>query len=299
MSLSAERSGYVTEELWRFLKNLACPTLVIRGKESEFVSQSDARKMCEIMPDATWREVPSAAHVPVLENPEEFSRIVEDFLGMSFDFEKEALIASGVTDEDRIDHYRGRLRKIYRTFTGQVKSTHDTVAMAKRLFAWLWSGKPSRYKRRGSFRLSEVIDNQTSYDNRAVGNCLGLTLLYNCLFRKIGVQSRAIYIDNAFGIGPHVLTLFRTEQATIDIEHIFADGFDYKGHTHKTTRTIWGNKELVAEIYHSQGNALFDQGRLSEALTNYDLAIDLNPHHEVIRLNKLILLDKMQANRRQ
>ena len=80
MSISVQRSGYVTEDLWRFLKNLACPTLVVRGKESEFLPQSDARKMCEIIPDAVWREVPNAAHAPFLENPEEFIRIIEEYL---------------------------------------------------------------------------------------------------------------------------------------------------------------------------------------------------------------------------
>jgi pimeloyl-ACP methyl ester carboxylesterase len=80
MSISVERSGYVTEDLWRYLKNLSCPTLVVRGKESEFLSGSDARKMCKLIPNAVWHEVPCAAHVPHLENPEEFSRIVETFL---------------------------------------------------------------------------------------------------------------------------------------------------------------------------------------------------------------------------
>ena len=213
--------------------------------------------------------------------------------GMPFDFEKEALIASGVTGGTRIDCYRGRLRKIYRTFARQVKPAHDPAAVARHLFAWLWTGKPSRYRRRGDFRLSCVIDNQTGSDDRAVGNCLGLTLLYNCILRQTGVHPHAIYRAHAFGIGPHVLSLLRMEHEDIDIEHVFAHGFDFQGHKDKADRTVWGDRELVAEVYHSRGSAFFGQGRLSEALINYDLAIGLNPHHQIIHLNKLILLDKM------
>ena len=82
MSVSMDRSGYAAEDLWRFLKNLACPTLVVRGKESEFLSRSDARKMCEIIPDAVWREAPDSAHAPFLENPGGFTRIFESFLSI-------------------------------------------------------------------------------------------------------------------------------------------------------------------------------------------------------------------------
>jgi len=90
------------------------------------------------------------------------------------------------------------------------------------------------------------------------------------------------------------LTLLETRYTTIDIEHIFPEGYDYKGHAHKKTRTIWRDRELVAEIYHSQGNAFFEQGQPLEALASYDQAINLNPDHEIINLNRMILLDKMQ-----
>ncbi len=80
MSLSMERSGFEIEDLWCFLRHLTCPTLVIRGKESEFLSLSDVRKMCEIIPDATWREIPDATHMPAQENPANFIQVVDDFL---------------------------------------------------------------------------------------------------------------------------------------------------------------------------------------------------------------------------
>jgi len=90
-----------------------------------------------------------------------------------------------------------------------------------------------------------------------------------------------------------VLTILKTEESTIDIENILPDGFDYKGHLDDPSRIRWGDRELVADIYHSQGNELYEKGDYIEALKSYDRAIDLNPLYEKARLNKAILLDRM------
>ncbi len=47
MGLGSKRSGYFAEDLWPFLKNMICPTLILRGKESPFLSLDDAQKMHE------------------------------------------------------------------------------------------------------------------------------------------------------------------------------------------------------------------------------------------------------------
>jgi len=54
-----------------------------------------------------------------------------------------------------------------------------------------------------------------------------------------------------------------------------------------------GDRELVAEIYHSLGNEFFEKGKLDEAVKNYDVTIKLNAHHERAYLNKAILMDKI------
>jgi len=79
----------------------------------------------------------------------------------------------------------------------------------------------------------------------------------------------------------------------IDIENILADGFDYKGHLDDPSRIRWGDRELVADIYYSQGNELYERSDYIEALKSYDRATDLNPLYEKARLNKAILLDRM------
>jgi len=80
MSAQCERMNYVTEGLWSYLPNIPCPTLIIRGKESPFLSKEVAQRMCELIPVAVMREIPQATHMPAQENPVVFQRIVLEFL---------------------------------------------------------------------------------------------------------------------------------------------------------------------------------------------------------------------------
>ena len=100
-------------------------------------------------------------------------------------------------------------------------------------------------------------------------------------------------MENAFGIGPHVLTLVKTEGFLIDVENILMDGFDFKGHLANPSRIRWGNRELVADIFHSLGNQFFEKGKFTEALEHYEKAIQYNPRYEKAHLNKAILLNRM------
>jgi pimeloyl-ACP methyl ester carboxylesterase len=80
MSLQSNRLGCVTEDLRPFLMNIASPTLIIRGKESLFLSRADARKICNILPNAQMREIPKATHIPFQENPRAFQKVISDYL---------------------------------------------------------------------------------------------------------------------------------------------------------------------------------------------------------------------------
>jgi tetratricopeptide (TPR) repeat protein len=212
---------------------------------------------------------------------------------MFFDLAKEALRASGLKDEKRVLAYLDRLELLSGQFSLRTDAALSDSARAATLFEKLWRHRPGRYRAHGTYRLNQVIDAQLQDGNHPVGNCLGLTLLYNCLLEKIGIQAEALHLQNAFKKGPHVLTLLRTGEETIQIENIFPHGFDYKGHRHGSPAERWGPKELVADIYHSAANELFEQGRLSPALESYNMALKLNPHYESARLNKAILIDRM------
>jgi tetratricopeptide (TPR) repeat protein len=215
----------------------------------------------------------------------------------AFNLEEGALLASGTQDRGTIAFYVAELDRISQQFLRQMIPASDPVGKAKTLFTWLWISKPDRYKSQGSYKLNEVIEAQLNNDARFIGNCLGLTLLYNCLLRKIGIYAEALYLENAFGTGPHVLTLLQTEKSIIDVENILPDGFDYRGHHTHPARTGWGDRELIADIYHSVANEHFEKGNFVEALKNYDMAINFNPRYEKAHLNRAILLDKMKKGR--
>lgn len=80
MSLQSNLLGCMIEDLMPFLANVACPTLIIRGKESLFLSRADAQKMCDIIPNAKLKEIPMATHMPVQENLRAFQKVLSDFL---------------------------------------------------------------------------------------------------------------------------------------------------------------------------------------------------------------------------
>ncbi len=82
MGIQAERSGYAAEDLWPFLKNIPCVTLIVRGKESRFLSSEDAYKMSRMIPRAELYEIPDATHLPALENPRIFDKTISDFLNL-------------------------------------------------------------------------------------------------------------------------------------------------------------------------------------------------------------------------
>lgn len=80
MSLHCQKAGYSAENMWQLLYNVACPTLVVRGEGSPFLSREDAEKMCTVLPKAVLREIPQATHMPVQENPDAFKKALSDFL---------------------------------------------------------------------------------------------------------------------------------------------------------------------------------------------------------------------------
>ena len=80
MSSQLEKSEYTTEELWGMTKNVTCPTLIITGKESPFVSLEEAQRICMALPRTTFKEIPGATHMPAQENPKAFKKVVLDCL---------------------------------------------------------------------------------------------------------------------------------------------------------------------------------------------------------------------------
>ena len=212
--------------------------------------------------------------------------------GGEIDLARGALLASGVETVKELSRYLEKIDRLCQKIAdafGDLFQNGSDSEKAKGVFDWLWQEKTHRYEYGGSFRLTCVLDAQLG-ENEKVGNCLGLTVLYNVLAQRFGLEVGAVHLEDAFGLGPHLFTVLYAGEITIDIENIFPDGFDYRGHTGAEQREEWGDRELIADIYHSVGNDLFASGKLERAIESYDRALMLHPGCSRAYLNKGIAL---------
>jgi esterase len=66
--------------LWPALQRLPCPTLVVWGMESDVLSETQARRMAEVLPRGELVAVPGVGHAPTLMEPVVLAAL-ERFLG--------------------------------------------------------------------------------------------------------------------------------------------------------------------------------------------------------------------------
>jgi pimeloyl-ACP methyl ester carboxylesterase len=62
------------------LRSITTPFLILDGEEEEAIDLNQTKLMALLIPDAELEIMPDTGHFAVLEQPEEFSRIVLDFL---------------------------------------------------------------------------------------------------------------------------------------------------------------------------------------------------------------------------
>ncbi|MEU9239254.1 alpha/beta hydrolase [Streptomyces sp. NPDC048385] len=62
------------------LTRVTVPALVVVGADDEYTPVSDAEAMHALLPDSTLHVIDGAAHLPNLERPQEFNRVLGDFL---------------------------------------------------------------------------------------------------------------------------------------------------------------------------------------------------------------------------
>lgn len=208
----------------------------------------------------------------------------------TFDLEIEALRASGIAEKE-FARYARLVDMLQKRLLQSLHLSQDSVRKAKRIFDDFWREKPNRYQLSGNYKLSDTLQCQLAREAREVGNCLGLTVLYNCLLHRMDVPVSALYLESAFGQGPHVMSVM--SETGICIEHMFQTGFDYRGHADESEKIKWGDRELVADIYNSRGTECFNAGEFKQALACYEKATRLNPKYEKARINRAIVLDKL------
>jgi pimeloyl-ACP methyl ester carboxylesterase len=73
---AAERRG-----LAEGLAKVTCPTLVVRGAESDVFHDEDAERLAHRLPDGRWIKIPRAGHTVQGDNPKDLAAALRDFLG--------------------------------------------------------------------------------------------------------------------------------------------------------------------------------------------------------------------------
>ena len=70
-------AGYDLEEE---LPKISCPTLIVWGANDQLVSVKDAERLEDLIPDSRREVFERTGHVAMLERPERFNRLLEEFL---------------------------------------------------------------------------------------------------------------------------------------------------------------------------------------------------------------------------
>jgi len=169
---------------------------------------------------------------------------------LSMSLPQAAFIASGL-DSSQLQEYMKKFFDMITDLGNHVKG-HDQVKKAEIIFDWLWKTKPNRYELEGNFRLTQVVDAYLDKTEK-MGNCLGLTILYNSLTQELNLPMKAAHLDNFMG-RPHVFSMLYEDTSMIPIENIFPNGFDYDQHKNNPQLVEWNNINLIADLYNSRAN---------------------------------------------
>ncbi len=65
---------------WAMLKTISCPTLIVRGAESDLLNADIATRMADALPNGSWVDVPDCGHSVSTDNPAGFLAAVKPFL---------------------------------------------------------------------------------------------------------------------------------------------------------------------------------------------------------------------------
>ena len=71
----------MSKRLWGYVESLQCPTLVVRGAQSDILALDTANGMHERIPNGRLATVEGAGHLVMGDNPTGFEKAVMGFLG--------------------------------------------------------------------------------------------------------------------------------------------------------------------------------------------------------------------------
>ncbi len=68
------------EQRWNYIRSIRCPTLIVRGAETDIFPEDTAKRMQELIPGSKFVTVSKAGHTVMGDNPPEFEARVREFL---------------------------------------------------------------------------------------------------------------------------------------------------------------------------------------------------------------------------
>jgi esterase len=76
---SAEQHAETMRKIDERLSSITCPTLIVRGAESDLFFDEDAEAMAERIPNARWVQIPGAGHTVQGDNPRDLAEALRVF----------------------------------------------------------------------------------------------------------------------------------------------------------------------------------------------------------------------------
>ena len=211
---------------------------------------------------------------------EQEEQLIKDICGgIPVSLEMALLVLSGLSTDDEIRSYQGKLDSIFARFLGKCSERKLTLQpklplyhhreAARILFDYLWTSKPRRFGR--NFLLTRVIDAQLDPAIEvSVGTCVGLTALYSLLGLRVGLNLTLLINSD------HLLNRLRVGEETIDIDHTDPQGFaQANGKDFAELPLLM----ITASVLNSRGLDHEQNGRIAVALSDYDKAIRVYPEY--------------------
>jgi len=185
-----------------------------------------------------------------------------------FDLAEAFFIASGIRDERELASYMQKFEGLCSTISEdpKVKSASNKVEKAKAIFDWLWESKPDRYN--SCNKLTDALDNQLSKEKKSVGDCGGLTSLYNSICQRFGISVLSVHAAE------HIYSVLTMDDGNLlVIENTNKDGFG----NGSDRGLIQNNKQFVQAFLDNLSHRYQSENDNERAFIQDKLALKIDP----------------------
>jgi len=192
---------------------------------------------------------------------------------------KAALIVTKVST-NRIPEYLQKLENLFNDYEKYKKANHwqaqSSYEELDYLRQYLWKNGEGRYQpEQVSFYFDRVIDHQIDYLNeksKFVGNCNELTLLFNILAIRLGIDIKTISTFD------HQFSAYQGKK----IENTAANGIYHRNYSYYLETSPF---EGIASFCFNLGAAHYQKKEYDLALPYYLKAIEINPQNAYFHYN--------------